>query len=94
MNVFPARLEDGDLRAGPFVFSPAPENGSLRGREIEVGVRPEHVNVTKTRGTRAEVLVLEVAGSETFLHLVAEGDTLDRASPLPPAPGDGRRPSG
>ena len=76
MNVFPGRLEDGALRAGPFVFSPAPENGSLRGREIEVGVRPEHVNVTKTRGTRAEVQVLEVAGSETFLHLVADGDTL------------------
>ena len=76
MNVFPGRLEDGALRAGPFVFSPAPENGSLRGREIEVGVRPEHVNVTKTQGTRAEVLVLEVAGSETFLHLVADGDTL------------------
>ncbi len=76
MNVFPGRHDDGALRAGPFVFTPAPENGALRGREIEVGVRPEHVHVTKSRGTRAEVQVLEVAGSETFLHLVAEGDTL------------------
>jgi multiple sugar transport system ATP-binding protein len=76
MNVFPGRLEDGALRAGPFVFSPAPENGSLRGRQIEVGVRPEHVHVTKSRGIRAEVQVLEVAGSETFIHLVADGDSL------------------
>ena len=76
MNVFPGRLDDGALRAGPFVFTPAPENGALRGREIEVGVRPEHVHVTKSRGTRAEVQVLEVAGSETFLHLVADGDAL------------------
>ena len=76
MNVFPGRLDAGELRAGPFVFSPAPENGSLHGREIEVGVRPEHVNVTKTRGTRAEVHVVEVAGSETYVHLVANGESL------------------
>jgi ABC-type sugar transport system ATPase subunit len=76
MNVFPGKVEDGALRAGPFVFSPPPQNGSLSGREIEVGVRPEHVNVTKSRGTPAEVLVLEVAGSETFLHLTAGGDML------------------
>lgn len=76
MNVFRGQLEAGDLRAGPFVFSPTPENGSLHGREIEVGVRPEHVHVTRSRGTRAEVHVVEVAGSETFVHLVANGETL------------------
>ena len=76
MNLFRGRFEDGALRAGPFVFSPAPEEGHLRKREIEVGVRPEHVRVTRSRGERARVHVLEVAGSETFLHLVADGEPL------------------
>jgi ABC-type sugar transport system ATPase subunit len=76
MNFFPGRLEDGALRAGPFVFSPAPPGGSIQGRELEVGIRPEHVHVTRTRGTRAQVQVLEVAGSETYVHLVADGETL------------------
>jgi ABC-type sugar transport system ATPase subunit len=76
MNLFRGRFEDGVLRAGPFVFSPAPEERRLGRREIEVGVRPEHVRVTRSRGERAQVQVLEVAGSETFLHLVAGGDSL------------------
>jgi multiple sugar transport system ATP-binding protein len=76
MNIFPGRLEDGALRAGPFHFSPAPANESFRGRELEVGIRPEHVHVTAGRGTRAHVEVLEVAGSETFVHLVTDGESL------------------
>ena len=76
MNFFPGRLEDGGLRAGPFLFSPIPGRDSLQGRELEVGIRPEHVHVTRSRGTRAQVQVLEVAGSETFVHLVADGKTL------------------
>jgi multiple sugar transport system ATP-binding protein len=73
MNLFRGKIEDGALRAGPFVFSPAPELGR---QELEVGVRPEHVRVTKSRGEPAEVQVLEVAGSESFLHLVADGESL------------------
>jgi ABC-type sugar transport system ATPase subunit len=76
MNLFRGRFEDGALRAGPFVFSPAPDEPWLRGREVEVGVRPEHVHVTRSRGERAQVQVLEVAGSESFLHLVANGESL------------------
>ena len=76
MNFFPGRLEDGALRAGPFLFSPVPDKDSLRGRELEVGIRPEHVHVTSSSGTPAEVQVLEVAGSETYVHLVADGETL------------------
>ncbi len=76
MNFFPGRLEDGALRAGPFLFSPAPTNDSLSGRELEVGIRPEHVLVTSSSGTPAQVQVLEVAGSETYVHLVADGETL------------------
>ncbi len=76
MNFFPGQLEDGALKAGPFLFSPVPMSDSVRGRELEVGIRPEHVHVTRSRGTRAQVQVLEVAGSETFVHLVADGKAL------------------
>jgi multiple sugar transport system ATP-binding protein len=76
MNVFAGRLEEGAVRAGPFVFSPAPRNGRLDGQEFEVGIRPEHVQVTESHGMPATVQVIEVAGSETYVHLVADGEAL------------------
>ena len=77
MNFFPGVVHDGVLRAGPFEFSPVPGNGSLRDRQLEAGIRPEHVRVApEAPGSPAEVQVLEVAGSETYVHLSANGDTL------------------
>lgn len=77
MNFFPGRLDDGALRAGPFEFSPVPGNGSLQGREFEVGIRPEHLHLgPEGSGPPAEVQVLEVAGSETYVHMAANGDAL------------------
>ena len=77
MNVFPGRLEDGALRAGPFLFSPAPESKSLRGREpSRSGSGRSTFRDAQPRHTSAQVEVLEVAGSETFVHLVADGETL------------------
>lgn len=69
MNVFPAELDDGRLRAGPFTFD-APEG--VAGRRLEVGIRPEHVALA-AEGAPAVVEVVEMAGSETFLHLDAGG---------------------
>ena len=90
MNVFAGRLEEGAVRAGPFVFSPAPRNGLLEEQRFEVGIRPEHVQVTASEGMPATVNVVEVAGSETFVHLVAEGEALIARVPSQarPSPGD------
>jgi multiple sugar transport system ATP-binding protein len=77
MNLFPARIEDGMLRAGPFTFELPPGNGPISGRELEAGIRPEHLQVTsRGEGVPAEVQVVEVAGNETYLHLAARGSTL------------------
>jgi ABC-type sugar transport system ATPase subunit len=41
---------------------------------VELGVRPEHVDIAAAgAGVPAETQVIEVAGSETFLHLQVEG---------------------
>ena len=73
MNFFPAERRDGSLHAGPFVFE-APPNLP---EQAEVGVRPEHVQVDEgDEGAPAEVQVVEMAGNETFLHLLASGSPL------------------
>jgi multiple sugar transport system ATP-binding protein len=77
MNLFPARIEDGALRAGPFAFEQPAMNGAISGRRLEAGIRPEHLRVSSGgEGVPAEVRVVEVAGSETYLHLAANGSTL------------------
>jgi sn-glycerol 3-phosphate transport system ATP-binding protein len=74
MNIFPARVEDGVIHAGPFEFAESSVNGALKGREAQAGIRPEHVRVTASGpGSPAEVELIEIAGSETFLHLDAGG---------------------
>ncbi len=90
MNFFPGLVVDGVLRAGPFEFSPVPGNGSLGDRQLEAGIRPEHVRVAHDGpGSPAEVQVLEVAGSETYVHLAAKGDTLVARVPSELRPGIG-----
>jgi ABC-type sugar transport system ATPase subunit len=69
MNVLPAVLDDGAVRAGGFVM-PAPAGARLDGR-LELGIRPEHL--TLGEGVPAEVEVVEPAGSETYLHVRADG---------------------
>ena len=71
MNVIPATLEPTGLRAGPFTF-PVPAEGLVVG-PVEVGFRPEHVQVGAP-GTTATVEVVEAAGNETFLYLLAGAD--------------------
>jgi ABC-type sugar transport system ATPase subunit len=74
MNLFPGRIEDGLVKAGPFEFELL---SRIEGRDVEVGVRPEHVTVTRDgSGEPATVQVVEIAGNETFLHLGAKGSTL------------------
>ena len=76
MNVIPAAVEQGRLRAGPFLVDP-PAGVELDGRPLEVGIRPEHLLVSADRGGAAvAVRIVERAGNETFLHLAADALSL------------------
>jgi multiple sugar transport system ATP-binding protein len=74
MNLLSAVLDGGLVRAGPFTLErPAAADG-LGERRLELGVRPEHVEVAVTgEGTAARVEVVESVGNEVFLHLSADG---------------------
>jgi ABC-type sugar transport system ATPase subunit len=72
MNMLPAALEGGRFYAGPFVLD-AP--AGLAGEHLEVGVRPEHLNLVG-QGVPAEVQLVEAAGTETFIHVDAAGHGL------------------
>jgi ABC-type sugar transport system ATPase subunit len=80
MNILAAEPGPGGLRAGPFVVEPP---GSADGRRVEVGIRPEDLGVTTDGpGPPAQVQVVEVAGSETYLVLDAGGvELIARTSP-------------
>jgi len=82
MNMLPAALEDGFLRAGPFAFDPEVLRLGSRAA-VEIGIRPEHVAVVRSGdGVSAIVDVVEDAGSETFAHVRASGTRLvARVSP-------------
>jgi multiple sugar transport system ATP-binding protein len=76
MNLLPAVLDDGALRAGPFVFD-RPSAAALDDRPLEVGIRPEHFALAgEGAGAPARVEVVETAGNETLVHVSAGGQTL------------------
>jgi ABC-type sugar transport system ATPase subunit len=77
MNLMPAKLEGGSLRAGPFVFERPRTAERLEGRRLELGIRPEHVEIASYEaGSRAQVEVVESAGSETLVYVAVGGLTL------------------
>ncbi|CAN5334955.1 sn-glycerol-3-phosphate import ATP-binding protein UgpC [soil metagenome] len=79
MNLLPATLDNGQLRAGPFVLKAPSGAGAARleGVPLELGIRPEALLVgANGAGVPAEVEVVEAAGNETFLHLMASEQRL------------------
>jgi multiple sugar transport system ATP-binding protein len=77
MNLLPAVADGHLLRVGQLLLEPPPGGRALNGQRLELGVRPEHLRVSLDgAGVAAEVQVVEVAGSETFLHLAAGGQRL------------------
>ena len=59
---------------GPFLLNRPPDSQAVNGQRLELGIRPEHLRVSLSGpGVPAEVQVVELAGSETFLHLMAGG---------------------
>jgi ABC-type sugar transport system ATPase subunit len=90
MNFVKANVEEGRLRAGPFLVELPRGADRLSGRPLEAGIRPEHLRVSHdAEGVAAQVEVVEVAGNETFLHVQVDGQALvARAGPeLRPAAG-------
>jgi ABC-type sugar transport system ATPase subunit len=80
MNLLATEAEGELLHAGPFDI---PRPRGLRARRLEAGIRPEHVELAGDgAGTPARVEVVERAGSETLVYLVADGvELVARASP-------------
>jgi multiple sugar transport system ATP-binding protein len=75
MNVFPARVQDGNLRAGSVAF--AVPGGAHLPERVQVGVRPEDVRIA-SEGIPAEIVALEPLGAETHI-VVRAGDVELRA---------------
>jgi multiple sugar transport system ATP-binding protein len=77
MNLLPARVEAGFIRAGAFRL---PRPGGPLPARIEVGIRPEHVAVREVgeEGEPGDVLAVEPLGAETHL-VVRVGDDHLRA---------------
>jgi ABC-type sugar transport system ATPase subunit len=70
MNVLPASLDGSTVRAGPFAID-VDRPGDLGGRRLELGIRPEHLEVsTREDGGRpVRVEIVEPAGGETYVHV-------------------------
>ena len=77
MNILPAVVEQGSIRAGALRVDSADADARLARRQIELGIRPEHVAIAlEGEGTRACVEIDEVVGDESVLHLAVDGHTL------------------
>jgi len=67
MNFLPARIDGANIAFSAGVdFRLALKTGLETGREVVVGIRPEHLEVA-TDGFEVEVVVIEPTGSETQL---------------------------
>ncbi|HYU58697.1 MAG TPA: TOBE domain-containing protein, partial [Actinomycetota bacterium] len=74
MNLLPATVDGGVLRAGPFVIPLPGSMQRLAGRALELGIRPEDLEVSLTAtGAPARVEAVEVAGPEAYLRCTASG---------------------
>jgi sn-glycerol 3-phosphate transport system ATP-binding protein len=77
MNLLPVSASGQLLQVGPFLLERPPGSQALNGQRLELGIRPEHLRVSLGGpGVPAEVQVVELAGSETFLHLAVGGKRL------------------
>jgi multiple sugar transport system ATP-binding protein len=77
MNLMPVELDGRSLRAGPFLFERPSAAKGLEGRSLQLGIRPEHVEIGSDQGGRpAQVEVVERAGSETLVYVKFDDLTL------------------
>jgi multiple sugar transport system ATP-binding protein len=88
MNLLPASIADGEVRAGSFAVPAAALDASggehlvaqshkaLSRTRLELGVRPEHVSVELAPDGAAQIEIVETAGNETIVHLSAGDETI------------------
>lgn len=89
MNVAPAALEDGGVRAGPFHLHP-PGLGSTGAGRIQLGVRPAAVTMGDVgSGARATVELVEVSGEDAYVHVATGGVRLVATVPASRRPEPG-----
>jgi ABC-type sugar transport system ATPase subunit len=84
INILPLTHRGGRFHAGPFSFAMRGADERHAKRRLELGIRPEHFQISTTDGpAAATVALVEVAGPETFIHVDAgEHRLIVRASGL------------
>ena len=94
MNLFESRVEVETASAylgGAPVRLPSSLAASLRGKDVTIGIRPEHTIVaTKGPGVAAEVDFIEELGAGRVVHMLVEGEPFAATigEDLNVAPGD------
>jgi multiple sugar transport system ATP-binding protein len=78
MNFLRARLEDGAIRIGPQLVlalpqGRAPRYASWYGRDVLLGLRPEHFEWAPGEGIEATVRVVEPLGADTLVFALLAG---------------------
>jgi ABC-type sugar transport system ATPase subunit len=88
MNVLRASLAGSVVAAGPFSVA-VDDPGDLADHRLELGIRPEHLEVSLARnaGAPLRVEIVEPAGGETFLHLSGLRPSGQQPSGVAPAAG-------
>ncbi|MGH2709999.1 MAG: ABC transporter ATP-binding protein [Actinomycetota bacterium] len=71
MNVVPASIHEGEVRAGPFRIR-LPGAVSPGAQSIDLGVRPAALKIGEA-GERATVELVEVSGEDAYVHVAAAG---------------------
>jgi len=74
-------FKGGKVELKPEMAARLKKNNRLNNKDVTLGIRPEHLDVTRLDGDEsgvniAEVEVTELLGSETYLFLNLNGDTV------------------
>jgi multiple sugar transport system ATP-binding protein len=73
MNFLPGKVTAQGIDVGAGIFLPIPSgNNAVAGREVIIGVRPEHLAVSDA-GLAAEVVVVEPTGADTQIFCKLAG---------------------
>src|SRR5207253_5816239 len=73
MNFLPGKVTAAGIDVGAGIFLPTPVgNAAVSGRDVIIGVRPEHLAVSDA-GLPAEVVVVEPTGADTQIFCKLAG---------------------
>lgn len=74
MNVVPATVEPGGLRIGTQLLAPAGGcPGLAHGRQIFLGIRPDHIRIGGASGLAGTILTVERLGHESIYRVLLDG---------------------